>query len=465
MKFSTLPSNPILFVALEGESAHGLREVLDGARFSLNEARSLAEAQEELLTRRYCAAICNLGDECHRGLEILHFVKTRSIPTKIILVSRTAGVEEAVQLMKAGASDFLVGNPSDTRIMESVLRSMSQRKLSGFDSGGSIASPNAQAETVLVGQSQAMSEIRSAVTLVARSETPTLITGESGTGKEVVARLIHLKSNRADKPFIAVNCAALPKDVIENELFGHEKGAFTGALAKKSGCFELADHGTLFFDEIAEMSIETQAKLLRAIELQRFRRLGGKEEVSVNVRTIAATNKDVSAALKSRELREDLYYRLSVIEIFIPPLRERKEDIPLLVEHFLAVFSEKYGKPPSRFSEEALESLIAYEWPGNVRELKNVIERSVVICANDVIGPQYLPERISRQQSVCTHITIPVGSSTQEAERLLILHTLASVGNNKSKAARILGVSRKTLHNKLQSFSLLDETSLSDKVR
>jgi DNA-binding NtrC family response regulator len=201
------------------------------------------------------------------------------------------------------------------------------------------------------------------------------------------------------------------------------------------------------------MTLDTQAKLLRAIEMQRFRRLGGKEEISVNVRTIAATNKNISAALKSRELREDLYYRLSVIEIFISPLRERKEDIALLVEHFLSVFSEKYGKPRQRFSDECLEMLIAYEWPGNVRELRNVVERSVVICPHEVIGPQALPERISAHQSTRSHITIPVGSSAQEAERLLILQTLASVGNNKSKAARILGLSRKTLHNKLLSFS------------
>jgi transcriptional regulator with PAS, ATPase and Fis domain len=250
-----------------------------------------------------------------------------------------------------------------------------------------------------------------------------------------------------------VNCAALPKDVIENELFGHEKGAFTGALPKKAGCFELADGGTLFLDEIAEMTTETQAKLLRAIELQGFRRLGGKEEINVNVRTIAATNKNVSAALKSRELREDLYYRLSVIEIFIPPLRERKEDIALLAEHFLSLFSEKYGKPRQHFSDECLEMLIAYEWPGNVRELKNVVERSVVICQNEVLSPQALPERISAQQSIPSNITIPLGSSAQVAERMLILQTLASVGNNKSKAARILGVSRKTLHNKLLSFT------------
>jgi DNA-binding NtrC family response regulator len=277
----------------------------------------------------------------------------------------------------------------------------------------------------------------------------------------VVARLIHLQSPRANKQFIALNCASLPRDVIENELFGHEKGAFTGALLMKAGCFEMADKGTLLFDEIAEMSMETQAKLLRAIETQKFRRLGGKEEVSVDVRMIAATNKDISAALKSKELREDLYYRLSVIEIYIPPLRERKEDIPQLANHFLSGFAPKYGKPPQRFTDESLEMLCDYDWPGNVREIRNVVERALVICPDEYIGPRYLPERIQRQTSAQQHIQIPVGCSTHEAERLLILQTLASAGNNKAKAAKILGMSRKTLHNKLTLFlqSAADQTS------
>ncbi|MEK6571619.1 MAG: sigma-54 dependent transcriptional regulator, partial [Bacteroidota bacterium] len=313
------------------------------------------------------------------AFESLLFIEKHNIPTRMLLIAKSGGVEDAVRLMKAGASDFLVGNPPDARVMEAILRTVNQSKQSVLDLGGNAIQHNGNGETVLVGQSSAICEIRSAVNLVARSQTPILITGESGTGKEVIARLIHLQSNRADKPFIAVNCAALPRDVIENELFGHEKGAFTGALLKKAGCFELADRGTLFFDEIAEMTSETQAKLLRAIEHQGFRRLGGKEEVNVNVRPIAATNKNISAALKSRELREDLYYRLSVIEIFIPPLRERKEDIGVLVEHFLSVFSEKYGKPQQRFSDECLEMLIAYEWPGNVREVRNVIERAIIL--------------------------------------------------------------------------------------
>jgi DNA-binding NtrC family response regulator len=448
-----VPINSILLLGSNGTGFPHLAKLLQNADFSLSEVNSVSDAQEELLSKKYGVFVykCDLAD--NTTLEFLPFMSRHSIPTKLILISKSGGVEDAVKVMKAGADDFLVGDPSEARILGSIRRCVNQFRQPAIEIDGHSTVGYVDGETFLVGQSPAICEIRSAVNLVAKSQTPILITGESGTGKEVIARLIHFQSNRADKPFIAVNCAALPKDVIENELFGHEKGAFTGALLKKAGCFELADEGSLFFDEIAEMSSETQAKLLRAIELQGFRRLGGKEEVHVNVRPIAATNKNISAALKSKELREDLYYRLSVIEIFIPPLRERKEDISLLVEHFLSFFSEKYGKPRQVFSDECFEMLIAYEWPGNVRELKNVVERSVVICQNEVIGPESLPERLSPQQVVRSHITIPVGSSTHEAERLLILQTLASVGNNKSKAARILGVSRKTLHNKLLSFT------------
>lgn len=311
--------------------------------------------------------------------------------------------------------------------------------------------------SVFIGKSSAVRDIQSAINLTANSDTAVLIVGESGTGKEIVAHQIHFQSNRKDKPFIAVNCAALPKDIIENELFGHEKGAFTGALVKKAGCFELADRGSLFFDELAEMTPGTQAKLLRAIETKSFRRLGGKEEIRVNVRTIAATNKDISVALKTGELREDLYYRFSVIEIFIPPLRERKEDIPLLVDHFLSLFSATYHKPPQRFSEECLERLMNFDWPGNVRELRNVIEKSVIVSPDEVIGCEVLPPRLTGARQARNYVSIPLGTTLEEAERALVLQTLEHAGNNKSETARILGLSRKALYDKLSKYSGQDK--------
>jgi transcriptional regulator with PAS, ATPase and Fis domain len=328
----------------------------------------------------------------------------------------------------------------------------------GVQGSGGVGRRNAvhinPSDVTLIGKSPAIEDVRSAIDLVANSQTAVLITGESGTGKEVAARLIHLKSERSQRPFVAINCAALPRDVIENELFGHEKGAFTGAVEKKSGCFELANTGTLFFDEIAEMNPDTQAKLLRAIEQKAFRRLGGKEEINVDVRMVAATNKNIAVALRSRELREDLYYRFSVIEIYMPPLRERREDIPLLVDHFFAMFKEKYGRTKQSLSRDAMKFLVEYNWPGNVRELRNVLERVVVTGPNGSIHAAHLSQRILKNESGNGYtINIPIGTSAEEAERQLILQTLTYVKNNKSKAALMLGVSRKTLHNKLNAMA------------
>ena len=396
-----------------------------------------------------CAAETPSAD--FRG--ILEYIKANNLPTELIVSVRRGTVEDAVAHMKAGAHDFIISDDHGVRLVESILRTVTHYRTPGPGAPTPSDGPCEGGDAVLIGRSSAMCEIRSAVSLIAKSQTTVLITGESGTGKEVVARLLHHQSPRSGAPYVTINCAAIPKDVIENELFGHEKGAFTGALLKKPGCFELADGGTLLFDEIAEMGIDTQAKLLRAIETRSFRRLGGRAEIGVDVRMIAATNKDIEVALKAGELREDLYYRLSVIELHLPPVRERREDIPLLAEHFLGLFNARYGKPGGRFSTEALEVMKGYDWPGNVREIRNVVERAVVICPGPEIGAGYLPERISARSVSRRHsVSIPIGSSTQEAEKILISETLASAGNNKAKAARILGVSRKTLHNKLTGF-------------
>lgn len=305
-----------------------------------------------------------------------------------------------------------------------------------------------------IGNSPAMREIHSMIQLVAVSSTPVLITGESGTGKDVVARLIHMSSPRADLPFIAINCAAVPREVFENELFGHEGGAFTGATARKSGYLEMADKGTLFLDELAEMDTDTQAKLLRVIETKTFRRLGGKSELSSDVRMLAATNKDVQRALQAGEMRLDLYYRFSVIEIYLPPLRERKQDIPDLVEHFLNHFCQKHKKVLKSFSDEAMKALMQYEWPGNVRELRNLVERAVILSQDDVVPPDVLPIRIMETRQNNDSINIPVGTNLETAEKEIILRTLTFVGNNKSRAAAMLGLSRKALYDKLKRFEL-----------
>jgi transcriptional regulator with PAS, ATPase and Fis domain len=293
-------------------------------------------------------------------------------------------------------------------------------------------------------------DILEKVKLVANSSAAVLIAGESGTGKDVVAHMIHRMGEKSNHPFVAINCAALPKDVVDNELFGHEKEAFTGAVSKKAGCFELAHGGTLFLDEIVEMHPQTQAKLLRAIENKSFRRLGGKEEVFVETRVIAATNRDVASALKEGTLREDLFYRLSIVEISIPPLRSRKNDIPLLVDYFILMFAQQYEKPVKRFSEESMDRLMAFDWPGNVRELRNIVERMFLVCPDELITMKYLPEKLGNSGVPLNSILIPVGISLADAEKLLIHRTLDLVNDNKSVAARILGVSRKTLYSKLK---------------
>ncbi len=368
----------------------------------------------------------------------------------VIVVTGDSDVPAAVQLMRAGAHDVVESAGCPGRLA-AALRSALGRASAETDAAVSPRHPRSMAG--LVGVSPALCAIRDTIASVAPSDAGVFVVGESGTGKELVARALHLCSRRSAHPFLAINCAALPRDILENELFGHERGAFTGALLQKAGCFELASGGTLFLDEIGEMTSETQAKLLRVIEQQSFRRLGGKEELRVDVRIIAATNRDVERSLEDGIIRPDLYYRLSVVEMVLPPLRSRREDIPPLVEHFVGLFAGKYGKRIDGVRPACLDFMVGYDWPGNVRELRNAIERAVVICDEGRIDLRHLPEKLRNARPLSSHITLPIGISVDEAEKRLILETLASVGNNKARAARILGVSRKTLHNKLNSFA------------
>lgn len=310
---------------------------------------------------------------------------------------------------------------------------------------------------VFITQNSYMKELYAKIEKIALSDATVLITGESGTGKEVISQLIHYRSPRNNEQFIAVNCGAIPRELIESELFGHERGAFTGAVDRKSGCFELADKGTIFFDEIGEMDLDIQVKLLRVVESQNFRRIGGSREISVDTRIVAATNKNLRDAIENDKFREDLFYRLSIIEIELPPLRNRIEDIPVLIDHYINMFSIKYRKNQKIFNRESMDKLMSYSWPGNIRELRNVIERLVVIVEEDVIDVEHLPLNISHYEKPAYSngsLTIPLGTSIEDVEKKLIHHTLTSVGNNKSEAARILGFSRQTLHNKLNDYGI-----------
>jgi len=307
------------------------------------------------------------------------------------------------------------------------------------------------------GSSRKMQEIFRLVEMVAPSTASVLITGASGTGKELVARTIHDLSPRKDRPFVAINCAAIPETLMESEIFGHEKGAFTGALERRTGCFELAEGGTLLLDEIGEMPIGTQAKLLRVLEDRKLRRLGSKVETSVDVRVLAATNKIPDEAVSRGELRSDLYYRLNVFNIHLPPLREHKEDVPGLVQLLLAEMSGKHGRKVSAVSEAVLNQFSNYSWPGNVRELRNTIERAIIVCDSGMVETKHLPPGFG-QAPLRTAANDPdavrlgVGTTVEEAEKMLILKTLEATSNNKTRAAEILGISLKTLHNKLKEY-------------
>jgi DNA-binding NtrC family response regulator len=317
---------------------------------------------------------------------------------------------------------------------------------------------------IFITRNSAMLELLNKIKLVAKTNATVLITGENGTGKEIFANLIHYYSKNARQPMVTVNCGAIPADLVESELFGHEKGAFTGAYTQKMGCFEMADKGILFLDEIGEMSSSAQVKLLRAVELGTFRRVGGKNEIHVDVTLISATNKILNDQVKAGSFREDLYYRLNVIELYIPPLRHRKDDIPLLSEFYKNSYCESYKQERVTFAPETMAILQSYDWPGNVRELKNTIERTIVFLEGNTITPDMLPASITKTMGIVQssngnghcingYMHIPVGTSFDEIEKRVIKETLLSVDNNKTEAARLLGFARKTLHNKLDKYN------------
>ncbi len=308
----------------------------------------------------------------------------------------------------------------------------------------------------LVGASKPMQDVMRIVEMAAPSSASVLITGETGSGKEIVARTLHKLSPRASGPFVAINCSAIPESLMESEIFGHERGAFTGAAERRVGCFELADGGTLLLDEIGEMPAPTQAKLLRVLEDRKVRRLGSKTETPVDVRVIAATNKDPEQAVASGHMRQDLYFRLNVFHVNLPPLRDHKEDIPLLVDHILRDINAKHGKNVRGIGAEVMDIFMSHTWPGNIRELRNVLERSAIMCEKDLISRANLPgefgKTAAKSGSDLGSLKFPIGTTVEAMERELILQTLAATNNNKTRAAELLGISLKTLHNKLKEY-------------
>lgn len=389
------------------------------------------------------------------GMEVLQKAKEMQPKLPVIILTAHGTIETAIEAMKVGAADFIT-KPFDLDELKIVIKKalMISQLVTEVSF---LRSELTKGYGQIIGKSQAMKEVVQLVDRVSASNATVLITGESGTGKEVVAVSVHQASPRRDMPFVAVNCAALPEHLLESELFGHEKGAFTGAVARKMGRFELADKGTIFLDEIAEMPLNMQAKLLRFLQEKTFERVGGTETLHVDVRVVAATNRNIMEAISKGDFREDLYYRLNVVPIHLPPLRERKEDVPLLVEHFLKKFQPTYLV--DKISPGAMEMLCNYNWPGNIRELQNVIERAAIICQGSEIQPDHLPKELQSTQKQAT-IAGPVvnfpeeGINLEDVEKQLILKALDKSGKNQTRAAQLLGITRSALLYRMQKHGI-----------
>ncbi|HEY3066813.1 MAG TPA: sigma-54 dependent transcriptional regulator [Methylomirabilota bacterium] len=445
----------ILVVDDEPAEREGLARLVGQWGYEVETAGSGEEALNLIETQHPAVVLTDLVLPEMDGLTLLQKLKETGRPPIVLLVTGHGTVETAVEAMRHGAFDYLTKPVDATRLQVLLEKSVEQESLSRevnflrhqLRQKGSFGQ--------LVGQSKGMQEVYRWIELAATSTAPVLIYGESGTGKELVARTIHDLSNRRNKPFVAINCAAIPETLIESELFGHERGAFTGATERRLGCFELADGGTLFLDEIAEMDASTQAKLLRVLQEGAFRRVGGgKGEIQVDVRVIAATNRVPSDAMAHGQLREDLFYRLNVFAIRLPPLRERREDIPLLTRTFVEEFNRQDNRQVRGLTPEAEAELDRYNWPGNVRELRNVIQRAVVLSGAGLITPEHLPENVLH--SAAPAPAAPVGSviPIREMERDAILRALEETSYDKRRAAQLLGISLKTLYNKLAKYGI-----------
>ncbi len=387
------------------------------------------------------------------GLALVRSLREEQPDTPVVIITGKGTIDAAVEAVREGVFDF-VEKPLDPARLKVILQralekkqtlhemQVLRRRLGQVDSG-----------VGLVGNSPPMRRAMELMEKVAPSKASVVITGQSGTGKEMVARAVHQLSPRRDRPFIAINCSAIPASLIESEMFGHERGAFTGADQRRLGAWELADGGTLFLDEIGEIPIELQAKFLRVLEEERLRRLGGKSEIMVDVRVISATNRDLKEEIKAGRFREDLYFRLNVFHIGLAPLKERKDDIPVLVQHFIDRFSKDAGKKLQGVTPQAMKRLTDYAWPGNIRELRNTLERAVILCGADVIDTEHLPGELASGGGESAYLKLPYGLPLREIEKEYILATLTRLTNNKARTAQALGISEKTLYNKLYRYS------------
>ena len=387
------------------------------------------------------------------GLALVRALREEQPDTPVVIITGKGTIDAAVEAVREGVFDF-VEKPLDPARLKVILQralekketlhemQVLRRRIGQMDAG-----------VGMVGNSPPMRRAMELVEKVAPSKASVVITGQSGTGKEMVARAIHQLSPRRDKPFIAINCSAIPASLMESEMFGHERGAFTGADQRRLGCWELADGGTLFLDEVGEIPIDLQAKFLRVLEEERLRRLGGKSEITVDVRVVSATNKDLKEEIKAGRFREDLFFRLNVFHVNLAPLKERRDDIPLLVQHFIDKFGREGGKKPLGVSNQAMKLLTEYGWPGNIRELRNTLERAVILCGNGMIEAEHLPSELAAGGGESAYLKLPYGLPLREIEKEYILSTLTRLQGNKARTAQALGISEKTLYNKLYRYA------------
>jgi two-component system response regulator HydG len=448
-------------LVVDDDQAHRtmLRTLVSGWGYEISEADDGDTAIQMVHGRPYDLILMDIRMIKVSGLEALAEIKAYNPAIPVIIMTAYSSVETAVEGLKKGAYDYLTKPLDFDELRLAMERAMDhshlkeENRLLRETLGTQFDYRN------IIGRSTAMVKLLETVAQVAPSEATVLITGESGTGKELIAGAIHFNSPRKAGPFVKINCAALTETLLESELFGHEKGAFTGAHRRREGRFLLADGGSLFLDEVSAMSLAMQVKLLRVLQEREITRVGGEEVIKVDVRVIAATNKDLIQEIEENRFREDLYYRVNVVALNVPRLREREEDIPLLTQHFLGMFAEKNQKKIKGLTPQAMDRLLKYEWPGNVRELMNAIERAVVLSRSEYLDQEDLPMVVKDEDSeglgLLTESTVPADLPLDEVEKATILKTLEACGGNKSEAARRLGITRKTLHKKLKKYGAM----------
>ena len=444
----------ILVVDDEERIRDAVKRALERVGYVVETSLNGGETLEKIQKDSFDMVICDIKMPGMDGVTLLDRIKEYDPSMMVLMITGFASIESAVESMKKGAQEYIPKPFSPTHIRFLVERAFERRRLADENLylKGELKQLNGR--DVVIGKSQAMQQVFDLAARVAETDSSVLITGESGTGKEVVARVIHFRSPRASAPFVTVNCSAIPENLLESELFGHKKGAFTGAIYTKRGSFELANGGTFFLDEIGDMRLEMQAKILRVLEERRVKKVGSEDELPVDVRVIAASNKDLSTEIYEGRFREDLFYRLNIVHIGIPPLRDHKVDIPILARHFLKVFSTEMKKPVADFSEEALNLMTAYDWPGNVRELKNAVERALIFAnPGEMIRTSHFPPQLRSEMTQRAPSPARVFKTLGETELDYIKEVLIACDGNRVKAAEILGISPSTIWRKLQTES------------